>query len=41
LIKQGQIDPNDYPLNANSNGQYEISADSVGRALVPRQSRGT
>ena len=41
LIKQGQIDLNDYPLNANSNGQYEISADSVGRALVPRRSRGT
>jgi hypothetical protein len=40
LRTKGQFDPDDYDhLKMNSNGKYTISADSVGRALVPRRPR--
>ena len=41
LIRQRKIDPNDFDyLKPNSKGIYEISPDTVGRALVQRRSRG-
>jgi hypothetical protein len=40
-IRQGKIDPNAYPIRPNSKGEWEISADSIGRALVQRRPHRT